>query len=64
MTLPVRTADRGTEVKHKAVRSIVNPTNVYYSPGGECCRTSKKCMGFAGAIGNGRSCVCCVQQNG
>ena len=50
------------------VNQITVPTNVYCSPGGECCHTSRKCEGLKNvtmdAIRRRRSCMCCVQRNG
>ena len=62
------TADRGTQTELNPVNQITVPTNVYCSPGGECCHTSRKCEGLKNvpmdAIRRRRSCVHCVQRNG
>ena len=38
-TVPVRTVERGTQSELNPVDSLVTPTNVYCSPGGECYHT-------------------------
>ena len=58
---PARTVERGTQSELNPVDSIVIPTSVYCSPGGECHHTSRKCEGLQNvpmnAIGRRRSCV-------
>ena len=62
------TVERGTQSEFNTVDSIVNPTSVYCSPGGECCHTSRKCEGLQNvpmnAIKRRRSCMYCVQRDG
>ena len=57
-----KTIERGTQTEVNPVNQITVPTNVYCSPGGECCRASRKCEGLKNvpmdAIWRRRSCVC------
>ena len=55
---PARTVEQGTQTVFNPVNQITVPSNVYCSPGGECCHTSRKCERLKnvpmGAVG--RSC--------
>ena len=66
--VPVRTLELGSQSELNLVDSIVIPTSVYCSSGGECCHTSRKCEGLqnvpVNAIKRKRLCVCCVQRDG
>ena len=65
---PTRTVERGTQSELNLFDSIVIPTNVYCSPGGECYHTSRKCEGLQklpmSAIRRRRLCMYCVQRDG
>ena len=65
---PARTFERGTQSELNPVDSIVIPTSVYASPGGECYHTSRKCEELQkvpmNAIRRRRSCMYCVQRDG
>ena len=67
-TLQVRTVERGIQTGHNPVCSVVIPTSVYCSPGGECFDTSRKCEGLQNVpmnpIGRSRSCMSCIQRDG
>ena len=58
---PARTVERGTQSELNPVDSILIPTSVHCSPGGECCHTSRKCEGLQNvpmtAIRRRRSCM-------
>ena len=60
--------ERGNQSDINPVDSIVIPTSVYCSPGGECYHTSRKCEGLQNvpmnAVRRRRSCMYCVQRDG
>ena len=66
--VPVRTVERGTQSDHNLVDSIVIPTSVYCSPGGEFYHTSRKYEGLQNvpmnSIRRRRSCMYCIQRDG
>ena len=63
-----KTVERGTQTEFNLVNQITVPTNVYCSPGGECCHTSRKCEVLKNvpmdAIRRRGSCMYCAQGNG
>ena len=63
-----KNVERGTRTEFNPVSQITVPTNVYYSLGGECYHTSRKCEGLKNvpmdAIRRRRSCMYCAQRNG
>ena len=65
---PVRTVERGTQSELNPVDTIVIPTSVYCSPGGESYHTSRECEGPqnvpTNAIKRRRFCMYCVQRDG
>ena len=65
---PARTVERGAQSELNPVDSIVIPTSVYCSPGGECYHMSRKCEGLQNvpmnAIRRRRSCMYCAQRDG
>ena len=66
--VPARTVERGTQSEHNPVDSIVIPTSICCSPGGQCYHTSGKCEGLKNvpmnAFKSRRSCMYCVQRDG
>ena len=63
-----KTVERGTQSEFNPVNQITVPTNVYWSPGGECYHTPRKREGLKNvpmdAIRRRRSRLFCAQRNG